>query len=299
MASPDRPTAAPSLVSAEPDRLTIAWIAPPDGGSPITSYTVRHREAAGPGAWSTQTGVLITALTGYIVANLAHDTEYDIQFQAVNADGNSGYSPSLTQSTLEVTMANALRSLNKVQAGLEVTAGTLVAATRLIPHTAGILNPNIDWTDLAEVRGVRAKYDDVKTGQGSELKLTQHLDFENLLLPLLCGYASVVPTGAAPYIWTFTPARDAASALASATFEVVETDGASNIYEKAFGLARPHDHLDHRRGRGRVGGDHLDGPCGAGPRGARRWCPRGHARSSPRVYLRSTQTIPGRPSVPR
>ena len=130
------------------------------------------------------------------------------------------------------------RDLTEVQIGLETTAGTLVAATRLVPFTEGSYSPTIGFKTLDEVRGVNADYDDVITQRGSELELTQELDFENLLAAFECAFANVSPTGADPYEWTFNPARSSFSPLASATIEVAETDGAAT-YRKRFGLARP------------------------------------------------------------
>ena len=134
----------------------------------------------------------------------------------------------------------ALRDLTRLQMGIETTAGTAVAATRRIPFTEGSYTPTVERKVLDEVRGVLAEYDDVVVRRGSELELTQELDYENILGPLLCSLANVTATGAnAPYTWTFTPGRTAPTALATATWEVVESDGTNNVFSQNFALGRP------------------------------------------------------------
>ena len=133
----------------------------------------------------------------------------------------------------------SLSSLDKVQAGVEAAAGTLVAATRLIPHISASLSPERNWKELGEVRGVRAAYDDVLVMRGTTLELEQHLDFEHCLLPFLCALQSVTPVGTNPYTWPFEPSVGAPNLLATATWEVVVNDGTTNHYPRRFGYARP------------------------------------------------------------
>ena len=130
------------------------------------------------------------------------------------------------------------RDLTEVQFGLEATAGTLVAATRLFPFTDGSYSPTISFKTLDEVRGINADYDDIIAQRGSELQLTQELDFENLIPAFECAFANVMAVGSDPYERTYTPARTSFSPLATATIEVAETDGV-DTYRKHFGLARP------------------------------------------------------------
>ena len=130
--------------------------------------------------------------------------------------------------------------LTKAQCGLETTAGTPVAATRLVPFVTGSYTPAIDFKTLEEVRGVMARFDDIKTRQMSTFEITQELDLENILPALLCAFASVTPTGSSPnFTWTFTPTISGAlRTLRTATWELALTDG-TNHYRRSFAFARP------------------------------------------------------------
>ena len=129
--------------------------------------------------------------------------------------------------------------LTEAQCGIETTAGTLVAATRLVPFTSGSYTPGIDFKTLEEARGAMARFDDIQTRKMSTFQMTQELDLENILPALLCCFANVTPTGSTPnYTWTFTPAINTVRALATATWELALTDG-TNHYRRRFGFARP------------------------------------------------------------
>ena len=140
-------------------------------------------------------------------------------------------------------MAILNEDLTKVQIGIEATPGTLVPATNLIPFMEGSYRPVHERKLLDEKRGLMSDYEDVLVYQASELELTQELDYENILASFLCGFASapaaMLPAGAGPYVWTFTPGRTAPVDLASATFEIAESDGGAANYRRRFGYARP------------------------------------------------------------
>ncbi len=87
-AVPDTP-AKPGLTAAD-QKLTASWSAPNNNGSAITGYKVRHR-ATGTNDWTTsssQTG------TSKEIGSLTNGTEYEVQVQATNAAGDSGWSDS-------------------------------------------------------------------------------------------------------------------------------------------------------------------------------------------------------------
>ena len=86
---PDKPS--PTLTSAD-QKLTVSWSAPSDGGSAITGYTIRH-SVAGANSWTTSGSQTGTSLE---IGSLTNGTEYDVQVQATNAAGDSGYSDSVT-----------------------------------------------------------------------------------------------------------------------------------------------------------------------------------------------------------
>ncbi len=87
---PSKP-AAPTLASSD-QKLTATWTAPPDGSSPITSYTIRHR-VTDTGSWTTSSA-LGTSTLSYEITGLTNGTEYEVQVQATNTAGDSGYSDS-------------------------------------------------------------------------------------------------------------------------------------------------------------------------------------------------------------
>ena len=72
--------------------------------------------------------------------------------------------------------------LTELQAGIETTAGTLVAATRKLPFTDGSYSPMIERKTLEERGTVLADTDDVIVRRGSELEITQELDTSTIHL---------------------------------------------------------------------------------------------------------------------
>ena len=67
-------------------------------------------------------------------------------------------------------MAILNSDLTKVQIGQEATAGTLVAATRLVPFTGGSYTPTHERNAIEEMRGIMADYEDVLVRQGSAVE---------------------------------------------------------------------------------------------------------------------------------
>ena len=101
LSPPDAPTI--GSVTPELDSLTISW-APPlnDGGSDITAYDLRHIETDGDetvdsnwtvveDVWTPGRGAL-----GYRLTGLTGGIQYDIQVRAVNAEGDSPWSETVT-----------------------------------------------------------------------------------------------------------------------------------------------------------------------------------------------------------
>lgn len=81
--------AAPTL-TASSTQLVASWSTPPsDGGSPVTSYDLRH-SVEGAATWTTVTGVTAPRT----ITTLVNGTTYEIQVRAVNAIGNGAWSPS-------------------------------------------------------------------------------------------------------------------------------------------------------------------------------------------------------------
>lgn len=136
-------------------------------------------------------------------------------------------------------MATALVPLEKLQVGMEATAGTAVAATRVIASEGGgDYTHEINREEVPEISGVFVARNDVATMEISELSVQHTLDFEQVLLPLLTGIKKVtgVETGVGTgvYVHTFEPDVSTLSDLGSATFEVSYTDGTTRHVQEEF-----------------------------------------------------------------
>ncbi len=93
--APDKPTA-PTVTATSSTSLTVIWIAPANTGPAITDYDVQYRQGSS-GAF---TGVTHegTALTTAIT-DLTPGTTYEVQVQAINAEGRSPWSDSGSRTT--------------------------------------------------------------------------------------------------------------------------------------------------------------------------------------------------------
>ena len=138
-------------------------------------------------------------------------------------------------------MARVNTDLTRLQWGLEAAAspGTLVAATHLVPVTEASFQRMQDRENLDELRGIMADYDDILTRTVLAARVTQALDFENLIPTLMCGLENATAVGADPSVWTFTPGTAGPVDLRTATINVGTTDGGIVTNINRFGNARP------------------------------------------------------------
>lgn len=237
MAAPPAP-ATPTIGRTAPTEIRVQWVDVAVTPA-VTSWTVRWQPAGG--VRQTLTGIAADR-RAVTLTELTAATAYDVDVRAVNADGNGPYSSLLTITTQEEEQMAILQAdLTKVQIGIEAAnaAGTLVAATRLIPYNSGSYEPTIERKTLEERGTVLADTDDVVVRRGSTLELTEELNTETLIGALLCSLADVSPTSVGgARRWTFTPAVSAPSGLRTATFEIAATDGAADTYRGRFGFAR-------------------------------------------------------------
>ena len=96
---PNDPPSAVPVTPAAPDltagnaTIRASWTAPANGGSAITGYKVRHR--ADGTSWSTPAAVGASIFT-HDITGLTNGTKYQVQVQASNAVGDSGWSDSAT-----------------------------------------------------------------------------------------------------------------------------------------------------------------------------------------------------------
>ena len=110
--------AAPTVIAASADSLTVSWLPPTNTGPPITDYNVRYR-IANNGSSFTDAGydgtVTSTTLTG-----LFTNTAYDVEVQAVNDEGTSDWSLSGPGTTglIPLEVAYEFDSYETVENGL-------------------------------------------------------------------------------------------------------------------------------------------------------------------------------------
>ena len=102
--APDAPTA-PTVVADSSTSLMVSWTAPTNTGPAITDYNLRYRIADNAGSF-TDAGYDGTA-TSTTLSGLFTNTAYDVEVQAINDEGASGWSTSGQGTTglipLEVT----------------------------------------------------------------------------------------------------------------------------------------------------------------------------------------------------
>ena len=248
MPAPTAP-AAPAVARTAPDAVRAEWAhypAPPD--PPLLSWSLQWRTAAttnppaAAGDWQARTGI-DPADTAATIPDLAAGTDYEIQLRGANSDGDSAWSDSLTATTQETEPMPILQAdLTELQIGLEAaaTAGTLVAATRKVPYVSASWEPTVQRKTLEERGTVLADTTDVIVRRGSTLEITEELNTETIIAPLMCALADVESSASnSAREWVFTPAVTAPSGLRTATVEIAATDGASDTYRGRFGHARP------------------------------------------------------------
>ena len=140
-------------------------------------------------------------------------------------------------------MAIGLTALQRIAAAQETTPGTSVTPNRLVPHIIGSsFTEEVERTRLDEARGVLAYVDDLVVRRGGMLELQQEFDWDHALLAFLCGVQNVagVPTASStPYVYTLVAGPTSPASKASATWEVLQSDGTTDHIRRQFSHARP------------------------------------------------------------
>ena len=163
---PSKPS--PTLTPAH-KKLTASWTAPNNGGSDITGYTIRHRETDTTD-WTTsssQTG------TSYDISSLTNGTEYEVQVQATNAAGDSGYSDSVKAKPRTVPSKPAAPTLTSDDASLEVTwsapsdGGSDITAYKVQHRQTG----TTDWTTSSALGTSTLEYEITQLTNGTEYEV--------------------------------------------------------------------------------------------------------------------------------
>ncbi len=142
-------------------------------------------------------------------------------------------------------MATAVRGLSKIQIGVEVTRGTLVAATRRLLMKNGTYGRIEDFEEHEdEMQGTLARVVSAPTltRQGTTFEFTNSLDFTQILLALEAGVkggvAPTQPGGAGPAeLWVYTPSMTADPEPKAFTAEYADIEGGNEeSYESSYGI---------------------------------------------------------------
>lgn len=131
---PDAPVL--TVSSCQNLSVPLTWTDPSNGGAPITSFTLRYRVSAGPGAWTTITGVTGTS---YTVSPLMNTVQYDFQVAAVNLNGSSAYSTPISTATPSVFPSAPTNLTGVVSSGQVILSWTAPASTGGNPITNYII----------------------------------------------------------------------------------------------------------------------------------------------------------------
>ena len=123
---PDAPTATPT----DHQTLMVTWSAPSEPGTGIVGYAVRH-SVVGANNWTeTATGDSATTAS---VTGLAAGTEYDVQVQALAAEGGGAWSDpdqAVTLPEVTVTVDNAFPAIPDGNAAVAATVTARVTAAQ-------------------------------------------------------------------------------------------------------------------------------------------------------------------------
>ncbi len=131
-AKPDAPTVA----AASPTRLRATWDAPANDGRPdVTDYDYRYRKLQVPpsGTWTEVTLDDDLAATEVVIMSLNTDTAYEVQVQANNAEGSSGWSRSGLGATPDVPVVTLVLTPDEIAENGESTVTATVEPASVLP----------------------------------------------------------------------------------------------------------------------------------------------------------------------
>ena len=126
--------AMPTATASTPTSLTVQWphVQQRPGVPAVTSYELQYR-AGTSGTWKTDSvaaarPVISAGPVGNarLITGLVANTEYQVQVQSTNAEGVSGWSPTLTARTSSAASATVAYAANALSATkMTITAGNL------------------------------------------------------------------------------------------------------------------------------------------------------------------------------
>ncbi len=246
--SPPNAPAAPTAAAASSTSATVTWVAPAQGGAPISAYEVQWALASAPTTWigTQSTGnVLNTTVTG-----LTAGQSYVFRVAASNAFGQSAFSGASASVTLPLPptiapnqtpfawtaghpitgytpaigsngQAPRVYSLTgSTPPGLTINAST--GAVTGTPTTPGVYNFNVVYTDALSQSATQAVQLTVNAAN-SLSPATQTLEFTVNSPYNLNPLTPAGGTGTPPYAWSVSPALPTGLTLNAATGNISGT----------------------------------------------------------------------------
>ena len=120
--------ATPAVATGSVSSVTVTWTAPSNAGPAITDYDYRYRVKSPPGSWTEVTDTPIPGLSTTI-AELAENTEYEVQVRATNAEGMGDWSDPPGSGSTDSNAAPSFTSSATFDAAENQTAVGRVAAS--------------------------------------------------------------------------------------------------------------------------------------------------------------------------
>ena len=120
--------ATPAVATGSVSSVTVTWTAPSNAGPAITDYDYRYRVKSPPESWTEVTDTPIPGLSTTI-AELAENTEYEVQVRATNAEGMGDWSDPPGSGSTDANAAPSFTSSATFDAAENQTAVGRVAAS--------------------------------------------------------------------------------------------------------------------------------------------------------------------------
>ena len=126
-----------------------------DGGSPITSYTVQWKKAAG--SWDTDEDVSEATATDttHTITSLELDVEYAVRVIATNAIGDGPASDEITATPVALTSQQRAGTQNNPATGGPAVSGTAQVGETLTADTSGIADEDGLTSSVFDYQWVR------------------------------------------------------------------------------------------------------------------------------------------------
>ena len=171
---------APTVTPLSPVSATIRWTVPENTGPAIDAYSIRSRVKGLP-FWQSFAQALPpdsinNTMITHEITNLSAATEYEVQVQALNADGSGEWSASGTGITPDVSLGNTAPEITgAAMRTIEVPENTIIwSAIGTAFSAMDAQNDTLAWS----LEGVDAY--SFQIGQNGQLSLGTELDYESV-----------------------------------------------------------------------------------------------------------------------